>query len=396
VTGVPVAAGSDRLEILDADDEDRWKQYVALARHSFGRPLPDLSHQRRHGVVRVVVHRSRTIAGAIGLPFAQYFGGRPVTAAGLSLVCVAPHARGAGVGRALVDALISALRQRGVVAVSLWSPSTGVYRRWGWEVAGTAATASFPAAAFSAGAGRAAQVVPDPDLDDVRRLQAGLARRWDGPVDRPTWWWDWKQASGPPDRAHFGLVRDDRLVAFLSCAPDSFPGWGHRLLVDDFWALDGDGLTGLCRFLSSHASQTRRVEFAPGVLSSLSDLAFTLPQHSARELGWYPWMLRLVSPLEALRLRGWPVSARARVGLRFSDGPEAGHHAVLTVEGGTAVLRPGGSGGVTVTERGLAAWYSGARSATQLARLGLLTGDPRDLDTLDSLVSGRTWLPDQF
>jgi hypothetical protein len=83
--------------------------------------------------------------------------------------------------------------ERGAVISAISTSSTGYARRLGWEapteaLAWTVATDDlkrfFTSTGFEVGHG-----LPD----DAHTLQRDLARQWNGPVDRPTWWHRWKQ-----------------------------------------------------------------------------------------------------------------------------------------------------------------------------------------------------------
>ncbi len=384
-------------DILDEPTDDQWEQYVSIAERSFGVPLPDAPVQRSNGLVRLAADAKGVIGGAIALPFTQYFGGRPLSSAGLSLVCVDPSARGVGVARMVVDSLVDHLRERGVALVALWTPSPGIYRRWGWEVAGGASAYTVPVTSLRTMPRRHSSVVADPDPGSVFALHAELASHWDGALHRPRWWWGWKASAAAQERHHYGVANEDRLDGYVAYSTQPLPEWGQSVVVEDLWARDGGTFSALCTFLSKHSSFTPHIRFAPGVLPSPPELSLWLPQYDWHEHPWHPWMLRIIDIESALTTRGWPVGVRANISLRMVDGPMAGTELDLMIEDGKARLGHGGGRQVMLTERGAAAWFSGCWSASRLARAGLITtGDAHALATMDSLVATRPWLPDRF
>ncbi|HEV2685821.1 MAG TPA: GNAT family N-acetyltransferase, partial [Actinomycetota bacterium] len=61
--------------------------------------------------VRVAELDGKVAGTTRAIPFAHFFGGRPVEAAGISGVAVAAEARGKGVGAAMMNELLRELRQ---------------------------------------------------------------------------------------------------------------------------------------------------------------------------------------------------------------------------------------------------------------------------------------------
>lgn len=76
------------------------------------------------------------VGGAIARTTHQFFGTNAVPVGCVSDVCIRPDWRGRGIAKELVDALVDQLRLDDVPLSTLWTPAPGVYRRWGWEVAG--------------------------------------------------------------------------------------------------------------------------------------------------------------------------------------------------------------------------------------------------------------------
>jgi predicted acetyltransferase len=66
----------------------------------------------------------------------QYWHGRAVPMAGVGGVKVAPEARGRGVGRALMTALLTTIAEQGFVLSTLYPATAQIYRSLGWELAG--------------------------------------------------------------------------------------------------------------------------------------------------------------------------------------------------------------------------------------------------------------------
>jgi predicted acetyltransferase len=365
----------------DAD----WAGYARLATASFGKPAHNVATFREHGMTRLVLDGDEVIAGATALIAHQYFGGRAVPAGCVSLVCVAPEHRGRGVAAELIADLVAHMRARGCVVASLWTPSTGVYRRWGWEVAGIGRQWTVPTRSLRQAKRTEHRVVPGL-APAVRELQDEVASRWDGPVRRPGWWWDWKYPS-TSDQSVYRLVdTDDRVRGFVAYRRKLVEPWGYHLEVSDCWAADGDALAGLHNFLAGHATLSEQVTFTRSSLPAMPSFLWRLDQHDATDRGWYPWLLRVLDVPAALRARGWPAGVTGTLDF------EVGATRVRLDADGT--VSEGGAGRIRLSDGEFAAWYAGALDAGRLRELGCR---PEDVTLMTALTSGRgPWLPDTF
>ena len=111
------------------------------------------------------------------------------------------------------------------------------------------------------------------------------------------------------------------------------------------------------------------------------------------------WMLRIVDLRAALEKRGWPATATGEVHLDVRDPilRENARRWVLEVDRGRATVRDGGSGGIAMDVRGLAALYSGFLSAEELRVAGLCDGDDAELARASALFAGPApWTSDFF
>jgi predicted acetyltransferase len=233
-------------------------------------------------------------------------------------------------------------------------------------------------------------------------VHRSLAATWNGPLDRPEWWW----AFSPGERFLYGWREDGRLTGFVRFEHARGERWGYRVVVHDIWAATGDAWRGLLGFLAGHAPQVPRVEFRN--LGSVPGFYWHLPEQEVKSTGGLAWMLRLVDPAAALAGRGWPAHASGCIELEVTD-PMADGPRLLTLEvaGGRASARygavggGGGAGGGGRTRLGigaLAAWFAGGLSPRSAQTLGLIeAGSESDLDVMASLMDDRpVLLPDAF
>ena len=186
----------DNIEFT-TPDEPQWQELDQLASRSYGHRVEDLTLLRDHATARVAVRNDgRVIAGGIGLLVPQYLGGRPVPSACLAAGHVAPEIRGDRLAARLVADRVHGLQNQGDVISCVWTKASSYGRHLGWE-------AVTPVLAWSVATDELKRTFGTGGLDitegltaPARSLHDRLAAPWDGPVQRPAWWWDWEtQAS---------------------------------------------------------------------------------------------------------------------------------------------------------------------------------------------------------
>lgn len=89
--------------IVAEPDDELWRQYDELATRCFGHRVGDIAALRGYASARVAIRDGRVVAGGLGLPVRQFFGGKAVPSACLGAGCVAPEER----GRRLADRLMA-------------------------------------------------------------------------------------------------------------------------------------------------------------------------------------------------------------------------------------------------------------------------------------------------
>jgi predicted acetyltransferase len=327
----------------------------------------------------------RLVAKAVDREQAHWFGGRLVPASGVAGVAVQPELRGRGLAGEALRHLLAGARERGAAISTLFDTTPYPYRRAGYEEVGALVRAAVPTVSMSGvrvphGLQLRPAVAEDVPLlsslyrDFARSATAVMDR--DGPV----------AFRGPADYLAgydgVGVVvaADGTVVGYASY--DRGPGYDHtgRLVIDDMIALTPSGAQALVSLLGSWASvaPTVSMKVVPGDPVALTAALGRAPVESRQ-----PWMLRVVDAPAAVAARGWPPSLSGSIDLHLFDELcpwNAGPH-VLHLSDGAARLEPGGTGAVTLTERGLALWYAGGLSPAALRRAGLLDG-PGAFDAL--------------
>jgi predicted acetyltransferase len=376
-----------------ADLDGLWD----LFRIGFGQA----ASQRSAWVDRLDPGRSLLVDGPSGevaaashiRPLEQWFGGRPVALAGYSPVAVAPEHRGRGLGTAVTVGQYPDLRARGEVIAGLFPASLALYRRCGFEVAGSYVGRRFPArdlAGIRPSAPVAVRRGTTDDVDAVHRLHEATCPSRDGAVSRDErWWHDVMPRS--LDGCFLYVVDDvDRPGEVLGYAtfghgPGRAP-YDYSVVVAEVRSDDPEVLRALWRVVASSSSQAPDLD----VIGPAEDDLFLLAPHAAPDVvtSEIRWMLRLVDVPGAMAARGWPASVRGRVEVAITD-PHAPWNEgrwILELEGGRATAVRGGAGTVEATIGGLSSWWAGYATPSRLARTGHLAGPTDALVAMGELL----------
>jgi predicted acetyltransferase len=332
----------------------------------------------------------RLVGKATDLHHGQWWGGRLVSAADVGGVAVAPEARGGGVARALLAALLAGARDRGAAVSALYPTVSAVYRSGGWAPAGVRRTVDLPTAALAASPPRGSCVVrpADPtDLPAVADLYAEVARASNGMLDRRGPLFPLPTDGGlGPDVDGITLVEDaGRLVGAAVWERGRGYGAGAVLGVEDLLAVTPGAARELVGVLAGWRTVTPTVRVSP--LPGAAALA--LPMELATEQRAAAWMHRPVDVVRAVAARGW--SGRGRSVFLLSD-PVApwnqGAWELQVADGEGRLERTSAIPDVHLDVAGFALLYAGVASPAMLIQAGLLHAPGSDVSGLTALVDG--------
>lgn len=379
---------------VSAADADKWRKAVG----------PVMAEGRYLGVF----DGDRLAAGARVRAFTQWWHGRPQPMAGVAGVTVNPEDRGRGVGTRLMRAVVDRAAELGDAVSALYPATTPVYRATGYEHAG-------------------AQHLM------VLRAEALRSIRPSGPVRL--------RRMGPADAAEVVSVLHRVHGAARACGPIS---WDERTWAlwlaeeDDFLYLAEDGYVvyrwddGDIRVANLVAGSERTARALWSLVGSSSSIAehVTAPVAPDDPVLWLTrerskekatdirWMFRVIDLAAAVARRGYPAGVALDATLDVDDPLRPGNTGRwrLRVSGGQGAATllgaatpaadgPGDgsgspapampSGGPRLTINGLSALYAGIPTAT-LRRSGLLSGDDRHDEALDTTFAARPYMLDYF
>jgi predicted acetyltransferase len=333
----------------------------------------------------------RLVGKVVDLHHDQWWGGRLVPAADVAGVAVAPEARGRGLARALLTALLAGARERGAAVSALYPTVSAVYRASGWAMVGTRRTFDLPTAGlagFPPGPAVVRAAGPD-DLPAVADLSTQVARAANGLLDRrgPLF------ADGPgesglgPGVDGITLVEEaGALVGAAVWTRGRGYGAGAVLEVEDLLAVTPGAARELVGVLAGWRTVTPTVRVSP---QAADVVALALPMELATEQRATAWMHRPVDVARAVAARGWSGRGRAVFFLRDLAAPWNHGAWELTVADGEGRLeRTGVVPDVHLDVAGFALLYAGVASPAMLVHAGLLHAPGADLSGLAALVDG--------
>jgi predicted acetyltransferase len=412
------------VEIRDLTPDD-LEDALDLRMRSFG-PSPAAEREQfRRAVAPIMAERrylgvfdgDRLAAAARIRPFTQWWHGRPQPMAGIAGVTVNPEDRGRGVGTLLMRAVIERAAGLGEAVSTLYPATTPLYRATGYEHAGAQHLMTFPAEALRSirptgrvelrrmGPGDAAEVV-----SVLHRVHA--AARSSGPIS-----WDERTWS-------LRLANEDDLLYLARDGYVVYRWDGDGIRVVNLVAGSEETARALWGLVGSASSVAERVTAA----SAPDDpVLWLLRERSKEDVTLVRWMFRVVDVAAAVERRGFPAGVIADVTAEIDDelrpgntgrwrlrigggtataslvappapvpSPASGTADAGGPEGGGRSLVPGGAcEGPRLTVNAFSALYAGVPTAT-LRRAGLMSGDDRHDEVLDTAFAARPYSLDYF
>lgn len=366
--------------------------------------VPAWLDRARRENVRVLRERANVVGCNMLIPMGQYFGGRSVPTTGIAAVGVSPERRGRGAALALMLSTVRELADAGVALSTLYPATLTLYRRAGYEVAGSRYEIAVDNAALQldltmergrkrsrpARGGDAAtkmRAFEDRDRIAVRRLYRSVMRHENGALDRGDY--IWSRVEHPRASTPYGYVvhHGDTLEGYAFLVHQQAPRAQFDVRFTDFVAKTPRANAKLWQLLANHRSLSPTTYFHGGPnMPALLRLA----EHCAQVRLDTPWQIRVVDVKRALEARGYAPGLRAELHLDVTDEHLSRNHGrfVLDVADGLAQVKSGGKGRARLHVRSLATLYSGHHSAAQLRRMGRLEATDRDVALLSAVFAG--------
>jgi predicted acetyltransferase len=335
--------------------------------------------------------------GLVLLPMGQFWGGRSVPMTGFAAVVVSPEHRSRGVGVQMMTAALRELHDHHIPLATLYPATVPLYRKVGFEIAGSNAGIKIPLAAIDL---REDIVTVRPARDDDRPTLRSLYKRYaaehNGMLDRSDTLWKRVEDFRGLKRLGYLLEHAGAPEGYFFIGQDHTKEGKRYLDIGDLVVTSPAAARRFWQFLADHRSM---VEFAT-MLGPPNDPLLWMLREPTRTLVDMPnWMLRIVRVADALEKRGYTPGLSTEIHLRVHDEllPQNTGDYLLRVDDGRASVSPGGRGSIQLSINGLAALYSGAARVADLAAIGLLHGPEEELAPAEALFAGPApWMRDAF
>ncbi len=342
----------------------------------------------------------KVAGGVILQPMGMSLGGRILPLACVRVVGIAPEHRSKGLGHAIMDHVIRDSYKKGFPLSALFPATLPVYRRAGFELAGSRTTYRYAMATIGK-LKRTLEIreATNSDRPILEGLYAKRLARSPGNIQRNDW--AWERIIDPPSwwpRSYGYIVEQDGHPAgyvYFAQKPGGHITDNTISVVDFSWESAEAGLS-LLSMIADHRSMATAFEFC----GSPSDPATLLMCESAiQKTTRYDWMLRIVNLKDAIERRGFHPNTVAELHLNIDDPTiqENCGNCIVSVSDGQASFKKGGDGRLTASIRELASLYSGFMSAESLCASGGITGDKESIATASGLFAGPIpWMSDMF
>jgi predicted acetyltransferase len=337
------------------------------------------------------------------IPMQQWFGGRPLPAAGISGVATVPEARGTGVGSEVMRELLERAKRRGALVTTLFPATVPFYRRLGYEYAGLwtifrAPLLSLPRAGGDVEIG----VFDGGDVSELRACYRAFADGQTGLVEGEDddWW---------PHRVLLASTRDAITRAVVARGSSGVEGYAtFSLKTRGEW----QGYDIACSHLVARTpgagiALLRYFRRFQGVGAGLrwigppnEPLGLLIDEDSYSIAKQFVFMSRLLDVPGALEARGYPEGIAGEIVLDVDD-PQFEDNCRsfrMVADGGKVrVERTEDRPDIRFTVGALSALFSGYLTPGELVRGGRIASDATGLGFLDALFAGPPpWMIDHF
>ena len=390
--------GMSTMVLRIAEAEDRKVVGPVLA-HSYSFAASDVpmwleraGHENLH-----VLEEGGAITGSfIAMPMGQFFGGRSVRTLGVGGVAIPVPHRGKGAATRMMTEALRLARKNKFALSTLFPTTLTVYQRVGYECAGQRlkTTIDLRQQRFTKSRLRTEEHLAPPD--EVKALYRKVAKNCPGYLDRGPYVWGRVTAPRGAAKRTFTFHGDRRLEGYVIAIHQMTASGSTSVTIIDAAAVTRAGGEATWRLLSEYQSIATEAVLHGGTEGFLQSL---LPERSYKTEWVDSWMVRICDPALAMTSRGYPpISARITLLLADAALPEnSGSYTLTVTRGRGTVRRSDGAKGARITERALAALYTGFLSPWELRRLGTLTCSDEEAAVLAMLFSGRApSMPDAF
>ncbi len=345
--------------------------------------------------LRIIRQGQQIVGGLAIIQMGQWWGGQSVPMAGIASVGIAPEYRGSHAALTLMQHTVKELYDRGVPISVLYAATQHLYRKAGYEQAGTACGWKISTGDIQVKDKPLAIASVKCEQEILQKMYNQQVALNNGNLDRPTA--IWKYWTHPDDKQLlytyiFGTVDQPQGYIIFSqekAGDDSF------LLVRDWVVLTPEAAKTFWAFLASHRTQMDEIHWKG---SSCDIMTLLLPEQNVETRFVERWLLRVIDVQKALLMRGYP-QGTAELHLEVQDDLIAANNGkfILSVANGRGEVTKGGKGELKIDVRSLAPLYTGLFTPQQLQLAGKLEATETSIAAATQIFAGTSpWMPDYF
>jgi predicted acetyltransferase len=326
----------------------------------------------------------------------QWWGNQSVPMTGIAAVGVAPEYRGSGTAIALVQHTIRELHAQGIPLSVLYPATQRLYRKAGYEQAGTSCGWEIATAAIQPQT-RLLPIHALPiDAETFLAPYQQQARLTNGALDRPiAIWRELLKTDEKQSVFAYGFGAIEQLQGYVIFSQDRTDD-SVILQIRDWVVLTPAAAQTFWTFLADHRSQIEKVHWKGAAIDPLTLL---LPEQAAHPRFIERWMMRVVDVPRALSKRGYPFGVETELHFEIQDDliPENNGRFVLSVANQQGEITKGGRGDLKLDIRGLVPLYTGLFTPQQLQLAGTLEATETAQLAATQLFAGSSpWMLDFF
>ena len=336
---------------------------------------------------RTVQCQKELVGGLAYISDEQHFGGRPVSCACVSAVAVAPHFRGYGVGKYLMNSFVQELAESDLAISSLYPSSWTFYRNAGYELAGSRNIFKAPISALPKGK-KEHDVVPA-SVEEVSSLSSMWRKTYNfenGTLARIHPFFQGEKYLAKDELQVYKAMKEDTCEGYLTfCLRKE----KQTITIDTICAVNDLAMSSLLGFLRRYDPIYPEIAWCG---EPLDGMAWFFSERHYKLVHHLPWMTRILQVDKALTQRGYPKSFKGEFHFHVSDSLVAQNDGPwkIVIEDGRAHVERGGEGNIKLDVTSLVPLYTGSLSPRSLAFKQRLQATPEQLEALCEIFAGKS------
>ena len=350
---------------------------------------------------RGVWQDGRYVGGLAFYRMGQWYGGAPVSCAGVSGVAIDPADRGSGACKALLVDLLNELHSERMPLACLYASTQRLYRSVGFEQSGHSFTYSLPISSLDASRsarGVAVRRTMEPDSAQLTELNRYRARLHNGNLERTVGLWERIFSPIGQSTSTYLIGEDGAYEGYVVLHHGKREnGYPQSLVASDWVATTVGALQRIVTIIRDHRSMCDAFQWNGG---PQDDLLLSASEQRTSIKSTNRTLSRIVTLPDALEQRGYPKHVSGALEINVQDALLNANNGnwVVELDSGKAKVSRGGTGAVRISIEDLVPLYASLMTASQLQHLKRLeAANAAQLALADAAFAGPApWTSEMF